>query len=296
MSARAGKRARIVGDSETAHLWRDAAAALPELVLDSDGAPEVAVVGGPTAERAQRCIELIRAGADLIVEPPLATTRAEAERVLALARRARREVLVAAPARFAPALTAARRAIQAGRLGRLRQVEIAFGRKLDARSSWRSDPAASGGGVWMDLGPRALEVAEALAGPTRRIRMTSACEAQDAGVEDAARVETDHGAGVQGGLEVSWNEAEPAPLARCAGDEGEILVGTSRTVLRNARGETRLGPGYEELDAAGAALETLLRLRCTPYSADLAPLRALAALHAAYRSQRDGRWERVPER
>jgi predicted dehydrogenase len=314
MTAVVEKRIALVGLGAAARDWREAVTQLPELVLvagvDSDraacaafaaqgvtafatlgellavaGPPELAIVCTPPSVRLELAEPLLRAGIDLLLEPPLATSPDEADRIAALAERQDRVAMTVSRMRASAALRSAAAQIAAGAIGRLCAVELALGRKRAAGSGWRADPAVSGGGVWMDLGPDALDAAELLAGPIQRIRALEFLRVQGAELEDEARVETEHAAGLRCHIHVSWNESLERPIARCIGDRGELSFGWAQTVVQREDGSRQVLAGARDLHAERvSALESLLRERRRRERSVDAGAQTLAWLHAAYRS------------
>jgi predicted dehydrogenase len=261
-------------------------------LLASGTTPHVAIVCTPPSLHLELCEPLLHAGVDVLIEPPLATTPADADRLAALAERADRCAVTCGRLRAGQTLRDARKTLAAGAVGRLCAVEVSLAEKRDARAGWRGDPALSGGGVWMELGSDALDAVELLAGPVRRVRMSESHCRQGGDVEDEVRVETEHDGGVLGILRVSWNEESVRPIARCIGDRGELAVGRAQSVLQRENGDEEvLGqaqyPGAELVAALDAFLtERRRRERRVDPGAQ-----TLAWLHAAYRSLTSRRFE-----
>jgi hypothetical protein len=120
----------------------------------------------------------------------------------------------------------------------------------------------------MDNGPHSLDVVETIAGPVLRIRMLEEKREQRAAVEDEVVVETEHAGGVRARLLLSWNRQIPAPIARCIGTDGEILVGWAQTVVRDANGEEVVAGGYDKRQAFKSLVEDFLRRRRKSESED----------------------------
>jgi predicted dehydrogenase len=259
-------------------------------MLDAGTRPDVAIVCTPPASHLEVAEPLLHAGADLLVEKPLAPIPADALRIHEAAARLGRTVVTAAKYRVTASLHEARRLLDGGRVGRLTGIENTFSGKLDPNAGWHGDPAISGGGVWMDNGPHSLDVVETLAGPVLRIRMLEEKREQRAAVEDEVVVETEHAGGRAARILLSWNRQLPAPIARCIGSEGEILVGWAQTVVRDASGEEVVAGGYDKRQAFRALIDDFLRRR-RKAEADDHGARAVAWIHAAYRSLHSGRQE-----
>jgi predicted dehydrogenase len=320
MSAVSEKSLALVGHGAAAREWLEAVAELPELRLaggvDPDsarraaleargvpafasvpelvralGAPDVAILCTPPALRLETAEPLLRAGTDLLIEPPLATVPDDADRIAALAERLDRMALTAGRFRGEPALFTAAARIAGGAIGRLCAFEVALAHKRDV-DDWRGDPALSGGGAWLELGSDALDVAERLAGPVRRLRMLESAATQRAEVEDEVRLETDHGDGLRGTLRLSWNDSPSRPLARCIGDRGELAIGWARTQLAREDGAREILPGVRDSHAAHlGVLQDFLRERRSRERSIDPGAQTLAWLHAGYRSLTSGRYE-----
>ena len=301
MSALKEKQIAIIGTGEPATVYREVLADFPELALhaqiDSADAlllngrvPHLAVICTPPARHLEEVRPLLHAGVDVLVECPLAATRADAEEITSIAERLGRTAMTADKFRVFEAVREARRLIDAGRIGRLVYVEATRAGKLDATSGWYGDPDSSGGGVWMGYGPDALDVVEMLAGPVEQIRMWK--EHRQGGVsEDEVRVETDHGSGLVSRIELSWNREVPAPIARCVGERGEILVGWAQSVLSTERGRETFADGYDEREVRRALLGRFLRERRRSEPVEDRGGQALGWIEAAYRSLDSERWE-----
>jgi len=261
-------------------------------MLDAGCVPRIALLCTPPSLHLELAEPLLRAGVDLLVEPPLATTPADADRIAEIAERADRCAVTCARLRSATAFAAARLRIGAGAIGRLCAVEVSLGAKRDARAGWRGDPALSGGGVWMELGADALDAVEAFAGAVRRIRILDTASRQGADVEDEVRVETTHDGGVLGLLRVSWNELPGQPVARCIGDRGEIVIGSAQTILRREDGhEEIIAAPLDSIATLAAVMNDFLReCRGAERRVD-SGAQTLAWIHAGYRSMTSHRWE-----
>src|SRR5262249_836245 len=131
----------------------------------------------------------------------------------------------------------------------------------------------AGGGVLMDLGPAALELAEQLAGPLQQIRVVDADRLQRSEVEDRVLLETAHRGGATTAIQLTWNDGDARPRARCRSGQAEVLL-------------TETDP-----DGRAALLRELLARRLERDAIFDEGARTLGWLHAAYRSRELGRWQ-----
>ncbi|HXZ85898.1 MAG TPA: Gfo/Idh/MocA family oxidoreductase [Myxococcota bacterium] len=241
-----------------------------ERLLAAGQVPDIAVLCAPSALHFELGAPLLRSGADLLVEAPLATTRGEAERLTELAERLGRALLCSSALGAAARSACIERAFGAPHGGR---IELELARRRDARARWRGDPALAGGGVLMDLGPAALELAEQLAGPLQQIRVVDADRLQRAEVEDSVLLETAHRGGAIAAIHLTWNEGAARPRARCRGSQAELALAET------------------DPDGRSALLRELLARRLERDAIFDEGARTLSWLHAAYRSRELGRWQ-----
>jgi predicted dehydrogenase len=313
------KRCAVIGFGRAGEAYVDAISSMPELsltgIVESDlhtrrraahrglpvfrsvdallagaGSPHVAALCAPPAIHPALCTQLLRAGVDVIVEGPLATSPEDADGIAQQAERLNRLLFGAARFRRSPAVLEARRLLDAGRIGRLHTLEVTLAKERDAKCGWRGDPAISGGGVWMDFGIDALDLVETLAGPIDRLRIVLELREQGSAVEDELVAETEHAHGVRASLHLTWNRQLLAPIARCIGTRGELLLGRTGTLLRADNCQQALAAGYDARAAIRAALDEFLRMRVRSAFDDRSA-HAISWIRAGYRSLSSNRWE-----
>jgi len=321
MGALAVRRVAIIGQGHIAAAYRDVLAVFPELVLvgvtdpklcsthpmssqlprlvrgtedllESDSAPDIALICTPPAGHLEEVSPLLRAGIDVLIECPLALTQHEAEEITSLAERLGRVAMTAERFRVFNAVIEAKRLIDQGRIGRLAHVEATCSYKLEPSQSWAGN-VNSPGGVWLAEGSDCLDVVEMLAGPVEKIRMLQTDYQQGADVEDEVRVETEHGGGLVSHMHLSWNHETTAPIARCAGETGEILVGWAQSVLRTEEREQVIAGGFDRHDVCRSLLTRFLRERQRLEPTEDRGGQTLGWIEAAYRSLHNSHWERA---
>lgn len=268
-----------------------AEAGLPEFAsvaeLIERGRPQVAHVLTPPSTHAPLALELLAAGVNVLVEKPLALSTAEADQVVAAARRAQRWVSVDHNRWFDPVVQDAARAVEVGRLGELVGVEVFQGAepgeldKLSGESThWT---ARLPGGVLANLASHPLYLMRRFAGPARSLRVITRRSPSGGYLEEVRLIADGERAlgavtmslhaqpfmnrltllGSRASLEVNLNnmtliERRPRRLPKLVGkvwpnlnEAVQLGTATVRNVIAYASGKQRFYPGI------GRHLETL---------------------------------------
>ncbi|MDP6478595.1 MAG: Gfo/Idh/MocA family oxidoreductase [Phycisphaerales bacterium] len=119
------------------------------------------VIAVPNALHAPLAIAAMEAGNDVLLEKPMAMNVEECQSLLDARDRSGRILQVGFVCRFAATVLAARRHIEAGRLGHIYQARAVMLRRRGSPGlgRWFTDRAHSGGGVLIDLGPHLVDLA-----------------------------------------------------------------------------------------------------------------------------------------
>ena len=162
------KRARAVGEK-----WGVRAVRSVEELLADRGVTLVVNITPPAAHYAVT-VAALTAGKSVYNEKPLAIRTEEARHVLALARRRGLRVGGAPDSFLRPAYQAARRALDAGEIGR--PIGAAAATTRSGPEHWHPNPAffyGPGGGPLFDLGVYYVTAIAVLLGPVRRVFATA---------------------------------------------------------------------------------------------------------------------------
>jgi predicted dehydrogenase len=166
------------GWEETATDWR-AAIERPDI--------DAVDVSLPNHLHAEVAIAAAEAGKIVLCEKPLAISLAEADAMVAAARRV--PTMVWFNYRRVPAIAYARQLIDQGRLGAIYHYDAAYrqqwGADLSRAATWRMDPALAGSGVADDLLTHLLDTALYLNGPVREGIAVTRTFAPGRAVDDA---------------------------------------------------------------------------------------------------------------
>lgn len=134
----------------------DALRSLEELLAEGlDGI----VIATPSALHAEQAVAALRAGVPVFCQKPLGLAAAETRAVVDAAREAGLLLGVDLSYRHAIAVRRARAAIEAGEIGEVYAVELAFHNAYGPDKQWFYDPALAGGGCVVDLGTHLVDLA-----------------------------------------------------------------------------------------------------------------------------------------
>ncbi|MES4904108.1 MULTISPECIES: Gfo/Idh/MocA family oxidoreductase [unclassified Streptomyces] len=169
MSAVCGRDPDAVRAAADKHGWAAAETDWRALIARDD--VQLVDICTPGDSHAEIAIAALEAGKHVLCEKPLANSVAEAEAMVAAARRARERGQVAMVGfnyRRTPAIAHARRMVQGGRLGVLRHVRVSYLQDwlVDPESPlvWRLRREHAGSGALGDLGAHIVDLAQYLAG------------------------------------------------------------------------------------------------------------------------------------
>ncbi|MCH2132113.1 MAG: Gfo/Idh/MocA family oxidoreductase [Phycisphaerales bacterium] len=162
----AGHAAKVLCDldadraAEAAKPWRAEAMTDVDAMLARDDLDAI-VVALPNCLHAPMACRALAAGKNVLLEKPMAMSVSECEDVISARDAAARLLQVGFVCRFAATVQAARRFIEAGRLGRIYHVRAAMYRRrgIPGLGRWFTTREQSGGGVMIDLGPHLVDLA-----------------------------------------------------------------------------------------------------------------------------------------
>jgi len=209
---------------------------------------DVVCICTPSGSHAEPAVAAARAGKHLIVEKPIDVTLERIDRIIAAAKEGGIKLTCIFPLRFRQGVSEARKALEAGRLGRLVLAD-AFVKWYRPQSyyegSWRGSWALDGGGALMNQSIHSIDLLQWLAGPVESVvGRTATLAHQHMETEDTASavlVFRNGALGVVQGATSCW----PGEGARVElrGDRGTIALEEGRIAtwkLADAR------PGEEE--------------------------------------------------
>ncbi len=196
---------------------------------------EAAIVATSNASHAEIACALLARGTHVLCEKPMATTAADAERMIAAAGRGKARLMAAHCRRFNPNVAALRALVQRGVLGDVRTISAALGGKYGAwpqRTDFRRQRSLAGGGVLVDIGTHLIDLALWLGAESAVVESYVAADALGWGIECDADVTLRFAGGERALLSCSYTHAVNRTL-RVEGSEGwaETSVDGSETVM-----------------------------------------------------------------
>ena len=169
----------------------------------------------------------IEAGLAVFVEKPLAHTLADAEALAALAASRNAAVSCGYTLAYWPVFAAARRALEVGAIGALRQARSSMylSQVFGQRRGWMVDPARSGGGVVANVSSHLLFLLEWFLGTPVEVRAT--WNRIYGTVEDELHGMMRLASGAEVGFDSSWSVPGypfSAVVIELEGENGKLLV------------------------------------------------------------------------
>ena len=146
----------------------------PQAMFASD-AVDAVVIGVPNSFHAPLTIAALEAGKDVLVEKPMGLNAAECEQMNATAAKHKRVLQVGLVQRYSTAGVAAKRIIDAGRLGHIYHAKANCYRRrgIPGLGGWFTTKALSGGGPLIDLGVHVMDLVLYLMGSPTLSRVSA---------------------------------------------------------------------------------------------------------------------------
>lgn len=261
--------------------------------------PDAVILCTPPVTHPEITIDLLRAQISVMCEKPLATSSADARRMLAVAASSSALLTMASKFRYVDDVLRAREIAHSGELGEVILVENTFASRVDMADRWNSAPDIAGGGVLIDNGTHSADLVRYILGPITEVLALEGRRVQELEVEDTAQIFLKSYDGARATIDLSWSlNKEREWFLEVYGSNGTIQVGWSRSRYRIGDGGawTDLGTGYGRQQAMrsqvanfAAAVERREPLRIDATDA----MASVEVIEAAYRSLSNGGWVEV---
>ena len=193
-------------------------------------------------------VQALEAGLHVLCEKPIATSVAEADRMIAAAEGSDGIFMVDQSERFAPVYQKAIDLIESGLIGDVETVRARFSHSGPAgwspRSTWFTDAEASGGGAMVDIGIHNADLGLSLVGDVAEVQAYTDTLAYDSDVEDTAVACMRLANGGLGTFEVSWTTDPEKIETQVVGSEGVLsadkVAGELHVDLDDERGRVEV--------------------------------------------------------
>jgi predicted dehydrogenase len=189
--------------------------------LADDAGVDAIYIATPHAMHHENAIMCLQGGKALLVEKAFTLNRREAQEIADLARERKLFVMEAMWTRFQPAMLEAKRLIDTGEIGHVRNLQADFGFPADAGPEHRLFNPELGGGSLLDLGIYPLSMAAFFLGPVKGVRGYG--ELAPTGVDTQASFVLQHEGGALSACSCSLNARTPTTLTIC-GDKGFLRL------------------------------------------------------------------------
>ena len=189
--------------------------------LADDPGVDVIYIATPHAMHHENAMMCLNAGKALLIEKAFTLNRRQAQEIASLARQRKLFVMEAMWTRFQPAMLEAKRMIDMGEIGNVRNLQADFGFPAEAGPEHRLFNPALGGGALLDLGIYPLSMAAFFLGPVRAAAGQG--ELAPTGVDIQASFTLRHDSGALSACTCSLNARTPTTLTIC-GDKGFLRL------------------------------------------------------------------------
>jgi UDP-N-acetylglucosamine 3-dehydrogenase len=239
---------------------------------------------------------LMQRGTNILCEIPFAPDPVAVEKMIEVSRAFGVQLMMGSRYRYITDIIHSRGLIQSGILGRILVFEIDFRDAVDNGSYGKAHPDSGYGGVLMDGGIHAIDIARYFFGPLLRIRAEEAQRFQFQNVEDTVKLDMRTVSGVIGTAHLSWTIKNACDdYIRIYGTQGTLCIGWKKSMYRlnGVIDWIKFGEGYSTLKALTRQLENLI----DAVTGDGIPeitvedgRESVRALEAAYQSLSTGNW------
>lgn len=257
---------------------------------------DAAIVCTPPASHAPIVLDLMAQGVNVLCEKPFTTTLRDAERMAEAADSNGVLLMMASKFRFVEDVIKARDIIASGILGDIVLYENVFCSRVNMRGRWNSVREIAGGGVLIDNGSHAVDVARYLIGPIVAVQAQHGKQVQPIEVEDTSSFYFRTSSGVLGVVDLSWSiHKETDVYIAIYGTEGTLTVGWKESRYRQSEklDWVRFGKGYDKQEAFTRQLQHFVNCllgKEKPLMTTRDAVESVRVIEAAYRSAELNKW------
>lgn len=257
---------------------------------------DIVCVCTPPALHPQVSIDALSASIHVLCEKPFAIDSQSARAMVEKAKEKKLIISMASKFRFVKDIIKAKGIIESGVLGEIVLFEITFCSRLNMQDRWISDKSISGGGVLIDNGSHAVDVARYLIGPIARVQAQHGKRIQKIDVEDTSMLFFESKSGVWGRVDLSWSiHKENDFYIHVFGNNGMLSVGWKSSRYRRSEREnwTVFGGGYNKQQAFIDQHKNFIECvqgKSKPVIDAIDSLESVKVIETAYESSRTLKW------
>lgn len=200
--------------------------------LLAEARPDIVAITTPHPFHLPIAEAAFAAGAHVLVEKPMAVTTSEADRMIAAASAAGRQLAVSFQQRFSPLSQRLREWVGSGELGTVQRVLInepwlrtaAYFEKAVWRATWRGE----GGGLLLNQAPHALDLLTSLLGLPASVTGLTRTARHGTQAEDTAHALLEWQGGAVGYFHSSTTEPETGRRIELVCDEAKVVAEGNR--------------------------------------------------------------------
>jgi len=210
-------------------------ATLEEFLADPE--LDIVTIGTPSGAHMEPAVAAMKAGKHVICEKPLEITTERIDEMMVIAKKHGVMLAAVLNRRFNPAITAAKKAVDQGRFGKLTMCDayVKWYRPQSYYDSgaWRGTWALDGGGALMNQSIHTIDQLLYLAGPIKQLTASMACLAhENIEVEDTVVAAVEFASGARGVIQGStacYSKTGLPAEVFLGGDKGSASV-TDETI------------------------------------------------------------------
>ncbi len=254
------------------------------------------VICTPPSRHAEIAIPLMQRGTNVLCEIPFAPDSAAANKMIDVSRDFGVHLMMGSRFRYITDIIHARGLIQSGILGRILVFEIDFRDVVENNNHKRFLSDDGYGGVLMDGGIHAIDLARYFFGPLLRIRAEEAQRHQFQDVEDTVKLDMRTKSGAIGTAQLSWTIKNACDdYIRIYGTQGILCIGWKKSMYRlnGVVDWIKFGEGYSTLESMTRQMENLIDAVTGEGIPEITAddgRESVRALEAAYQSLQTGNW------
>jgi predicted dehydrogenase len=190
---------------------------------------DVVSVCSPNVYHARHAIAALDAGCHVLCEKPMALSLGDADEMIAVAKRARRKLMIGFTHRLLSGNQKCKQLIKDRTLGKpfMMRARFAHGGPLPgwAKDRWFYNQRKAGGGAMLDMGIHAIDLCLWMMGPVKSVSANARTLVKKIPVDDNAVLSLEFASGALGYIEVGWT-SQPGFI-------GTEIYGTKGSLINN---------------------------------------------------------------